>query len=57
MQSNGEAPANNMSTRSREFALEKALNDQSSPYFLQSSDNPGVMVVEKKLLGEENYTA
>lgn len=55
MVSNGEALVNTTPTHTTEFTLKKALNNQSSPYFLQSSDNPGAMVVQEKLLSEENY--
>lgn len=37
------------------FSLETALNDRSSPYYLQSSDNPSAMVVQDKLTEEDNY--
>lgn len=39
------------------FSLEAALNDRSSPYCLQSFDNPSVMVVQDKLTGEDNYAS
>lgn len=41
----------------KKFSLEVALNDRSSPYYLQSSDNPSAMVVQDKLVGEDNYTS
>lgn len=48
---------NSTPTHATGFILEKVPNDQSSPYFLQSSDNPGAMVVQEKLLGKENFAA
>lgn len=39
----------------KRFTLEKALNDRSSPYFLQSSDNPSAMVVQERFVVEDNY--
>lgn len=45
------------SANGKKFTLEGALNDKSSPYYLQSSDNPSAMVVQDRLKGEENYAS
>lgn len=48
-----ESPASIM----KKFSLEATLNDRASPYYLQSSGNPSAMVVQDKLVGEDNYAS
>lgn len=48
-----ESPANIL----KKISLEVALNDKSSLYYLQSSDNPSAMVVHDKLVDEDNYAS